>query len=109
MLRRHMLNQSTDLDRLFHALADPARRAIVERLTLGPAPVNRAGPTAADVVAFGHAAPGRVEGSGTGAFREGRPGAHLHNRAPGAQPGRAVDQRTADRVGATLRPPGRIP
>jgi DNA-binding transcriptional ArsR family regulator len=35
-----MLNQSPHLDRLFHALADPARRAMVERLTLGPAPVS---------------------------------------------------------------------
>src|SRR5208337_5153347 len=35
-----MLNESTDLDRLFHALADPARRAIVERLSRGPAPVS---------------------------------------------------------------------
>jgi DNA-binding transcriptional ArsR family regulator len=35
-----MLNQSPGLDRLFHALADPARRAMVERLTLGPAPVS---------------------------------------------------------------------
>ena len=35
-----MLNQSIDLDCLFHALADPARRAIVERLTRGPAPVT---------------------------------------------------------------------
>jgi DNA-binding transcriptional ArsR family regulator len=35
-----MLNQSTDLDRLFHALADPARRAMVERLARGPAPVS---------------------------------------------------------------------
>ena len=35
-----MLNQATDLDRLFHALADPARRAIVERLSRGPAPVS---------------------------------------------------------------------
>ena len=40
MILRYMLNQSTDLDRLFHALADPARRAMVERLTLGPAPVS---------------------------------------------------------------------
>ena len=40
MILRHMLNQSTDLDRLFHALADPARRAIVERLSRGPAPVS---------------------------------------------------------------------
>jgi DNA-binding transcriptional ArsR family regulator len=35
-----MLNQQPDLDRLFHALADPARRAIVERLSRGPAPVT---------------------------------------------------------------------
>ena len=35
-----MLNQPPDLDRLFHAFADPARRAIVERLTRGPAPVS---------------------------------------------------------------------
>ena len=35
-----MLNQSSDLDSLFHALADPARRAMVERLARGPAPVS---------------------------------------------------------------------
>ncbi len=35
-----MLNQSPGLDGLFHALADPARRAIVERLSRGPAPVS---------------------------------------------------------------------
>lgn len=35
-----MINQSPNLDLLFHALADPARRAIVERLSRGPAPVS---------------------------------------------------------------------
>jgi DNA-binding transcriptional ArsR family regulator len=35
-----MLNQSPVLDRLFHALADPARRAMVERLACGSAPVS---------------------------------------------------------------------
>src|SRR5947209_19609947 len=35
-----MLNQSPELDRLFHALADPARRAMLERLSRGPAPVS---------------------------------------------------------------------
>ena len=35
-----MLNQLSNLDRLFHALADPARRAMVERLAQGPAPVS---------------------------------------------------------------------
>lgn len=45
MILRHMLNQSADLDQIFHALADPARRAIVERLSRGPASVSElAGP-----------------------------------------------------------------
>jgi DNA-binding transcriptional ArsR family regulator len=35
-----MLNQSADVDRVFHALADPTRRAIVERLSRGPATVS---------------------------------------------------------------------
>jgi DNA-binding transcriptional ArsR family regulator len=35
-----MLNQSAELNLLFHALSDPARRAMVERLSRGPAPVS---------------------------------------------------------------------
>ncbi len=35
-----MLNQQPSLDQLFQALADPARRAMVERLSRGPAPVS---------------------------------------------------------------------
>ncbi|HUO11617.1 MAG TPA: metalloregulator ArsR/SmtB family transcription factor [Caulobacteraceae bacterium] len=35
-----MLNEAVPLDRLFHALADPARRAMVERLARGPAGVS---------------------------------------------------------------------
>ncbi len=35
-----MLNRSAGLDRLFQALADPARRAMMERLSRGPAPVS---------------------------------------------------------------------
>jgi DNA-binding transcriptional ArsR family regulator len=35
-----MLNQYTPLDLLFHALSDPARRVMVERLSLGPASVS---------------------------------------------------------------------
>jgi DNA-binding transcriptional ArsR family regulator len=35
-----MLNQSVDLNLLFHALADPCRRSMVERLSRGPAPVS---------------------------------------------------------------------
>jgi DNA-binding transcriptional ArsR family regulator len=35
-----MLNQPSTMDHLFHALADPARRAMLERLSRGPAPVS---------------------------------------------------------------------
>ncbi|MFZ5669295.1 MAG: ArsR/SmtB family transcription factor [Pseudomonadota bacterium] len=38
-----MLHQSTPppLDAVFHALADPARRGMLERLTIGPASVSQ--------------------------------------------------------------------
>jgi DNA-binding transcriptional ArsR family regulator len=35
-----MENQHSSLDAAFHALADPTRRAVVSRLTKGPAPVK---------------------------------------------------------------------
>jgi DNA-binding transcriptional ArsR family regulator len=35
-----MSNQHTDFDLVFHALSDPTRRAIVDRLTRGPASVT---------------------------------------------------------------------
>ena len=35
-----MLNQSAPLDAMFQALADPTRRAMVERLSRGPASVS---------------------------------------------------------------------
>jgi len=38
-----MLNQVADLDRVFQALADPGRRVMVERLSLGPASVTELG------------------------------------------------------------------
>jgi DNA-binding transcriptional ArsR family regulator len=37
---KYMLNQTADLDRVFHALADPGRRLMVERLSQGPASVS---------------------------------------------------------------------
>jgi DNA-binding transcriptional ArsR family regulator len=40
MILKHMLNQLPELDRVFQALADPTRRAIIERLSRGPAPVS---------------------------------------------------------------------
>ena len=36
----HHLAEREPIDRLFHALADPNRRGIVERLSLGPATVS---------------------------------------------------------------------
>jgi DNA-binding transcriptional ArsR family regulator len=38
-----MLDQSADLGRVFHALADPGRRVMVERLSTGPASVSELG------------------------------------------------------------------
>jgi DNA-binding transcriptional ArsR family regulator len=35
-----MLDQSASLDLMFHALADPTRRSMVERLSRGPASVS---------------------------------------------------------------------
>ena len=35
-----MLDHSPDLNRIFQALADPTRRAVLERLCGGPAPVS---------------------------------------------------------------------
>jgi DNA-binding transcriptional ArsR family regulator len=35
-----MPNQSIQLDRVFYALADPTRRAVLERLSIGPAAVS---------------------------------------------------------------------
>ena len=37
---RYMPNQSIQLDRVFYALADPTRRAVLERLSVGPAAVS---------------------------------------------------------------------
>ena len=38
-----MLDYAPDLDRVFQALADPGRRLMVERLSLGPASVSELG------------------------------------------------------------------
>ncbi|MEQ8269055.1 MAG: metalloregulator ArsR/SmtB family transcription factor [Parvibaculum sp.] len=35
-----MTNQQIQLDRVFHALGDPTRRAVLKRLSSGPAPVS---------------------------------------------------------------------
>lgn len=38
-----MLNDTAELDRVFHALADPGRRLMLERLSRGPASVSELG------------------------------------------------------------------
>lgn len=49
----HMVNQQTPLDTVFHALADPTRRAVISRLLGGAAPVKRlAEPFAMGLPAF---------------------------------------------------------
>lgn len=40
---KHVLNQVAELDRVFHALADPGRRLMLERLSRGPASVSQLG------------------------------------------------------------------
>ena len=40
MILKHMLNQSPSLDLTFQALADPTRRAMIERLARSPASVS---------------------------------------------------------------------
>jgi len=40
MILKQMLNQSTQLDQMFQALADPSRRGMLERLCKGPASVS---------------------------------------------------------------------
>lgn len=40
MILSGMAKHSPDLDLLFHALSDPTRRGMVERLARGPAPVT---------------------------------------------------------------------
>jgi DNA-binding transcriptional ArsR family regulator len=40
MILKYMLKQSDELDRAFHALADPTRRGILDRLSQGPASVS---------------------------------------------------------------------
>lgn len=40
MILKQMLNRQANLDRMFHAIADPTRRSILERLSRGAAPVS---------------------------------------------------------------------
>jgi DNA-binding transcriptional ArsR family regulator len=43
LILKYMLNYAPDLDKVYHALADPGRRLMVERLSRGPASVSELG------------------------------------------------------------------
>lgn len=40
-MTRHSIDRPIDIDRLFHALGDPTRRAILDRLVAAPTSVSR--------------------------------------------------------------------
>src|SRR5262249_33343592 len=113
-----MLNQSATLDQVFHALSDPARRAMVKQLTRSPASVSELArpltmslpPGAADDVGGGgDAARGGAGGMQARPVREGRRGPHLPHRAGHIAGGRGLDQPAAHRLGRPSRPARRVP
>jgi DNA-binding transcriptional ArsR family regulator len=86
----HMANHDEPLDRVFHALSDPTRRAIVMQLTRRPAavsalfaPLTMAMPTLLKHIPV-------LEDSGLVASKKNRPGAHLRNAARRPDPDRGV-------------------
>ena len=93
MILKHMLNQQTRSISPFQALADPSRRAIVERLTRGPASVSElAKPLAMSFPAvMQHLAV--LEGAHLVALAEDRPGQDLPPRRGDARPRRSLAQR----------------
>ena len=104
-----MLNQGPMLDPVFQALSDPTRRAIVDRLSRGPASVSTlAAPLPMSLPAVMqhlHV----LEASGLIRSGESRASSDLSDRARGDADGRAMDRRAASDVGTTLRPAGRLP
>jgi DNA-binding transcriptional ArsR family regulator len=107
-----MLHQRTErkpVDRVFHALADPNRRVIVERLSRGPATVSElAQPLPMSLSAVVQhlqvlQVSGLVRSEKVGRVRTCR----IEPAALRAR--RAMDRRTAVELGAPLRPPWRVP
>src|SRR5262249_18554804 len=78
----------------------PARRA-----GLG----ERAGAAAIDIAAGRRPAPARIGRQRRGELAEGRPRAHLRNRAAGAEHRRALDQPAPRAVGRAPEPARRVP
>ena len=104
-----MPNQSAQLDRVFQALADPTRRAVLERLGGGPAPVSElAQPFKMALPSFSQHLD-VLEECGL-VIHARRAGAHLSARARAAERRRnswMVD--AAREVGAPPRPTRRLP
>ena len=106
---KYMLDQTIDLDRTFHALADRSRRSMVERLALGPASVSElARPLAMSLAAVVQhvqvlEACGVVKTGKVGRTRM------CQHRAGGDDRRRAVDHRPASRLGIPTRSTGRRP
>src|SRR6516164_2754151 len=96
---RHMPNQQMHLDRVFRALGDPTRRAVLSRLRRG----ERARALLRHGAALVHATSRRSRTERPGALAQGRPRAHLSARAAAAEGGRALDGATARAVGAPPR------
>ncbi len=116
-----MLNQVADLDRVFHALSDPGRRLMVERLSRGPASVSELGrPLAISLAAVVQhvqvlEASGLVRSQKTGRTRTCtiNPGA-LRSAESWIGERRALWERRLDRLGGYLAdaaggPPARPP
>ena len=110
MIVKYMLNYQTPLDLAFQALADPTRRAIVERLAEKPASVSELKRAARYVAAGGDAASG---GAGDlGACRSQSraacgPAASIRPRSPEAErwitERRLEWERRLDRLGDYLK------
>ena len=101
-----MLNYQ--LDKTFAALADPARRAMVERLVAGPATVSELAkplPMSLPAVMLHLKV---LEESGLVTSRKGGPGADLPHRSQDAEPGGDMGQRAPPDVGAQPGPAGRL-
>lgn len=106
---KHMLNHYPQLDRIFHALADPSRRAMIERLGAGAASVSElAQPLAMSLAAVVQhlqvlEGSGLVRSSKTGRVRTcelDRDGLSAAERWIGQR--REAGERQLDRLGAYL-------
>jgi NADP-dependent 3-hydroxy acid dehydrogenase YdfG/uncharacterized protein YndB with AHSA1/START domain len=96
-------------DRVFHALADANRRAVVERLTRGPATVSELAGLLGVTLAATGPAPAGAAGQRAGALGEGRPGPHLPARPGRPAQRRGVAASPAHGMGAPPGPPGHAP